>query len=72
MLLQRAEREEGTITDELLAAAVGDGFAEWGRTVSSLDAGFKLRSGGIPFKLSFGRSWDNIPTERHGYRQQRS
>ena len=31
MLLQWAEREEGVITDDLLAAAVGDGLTEWDR-----------------------------------------
>ena len=37
MLLQWAEREEGVITDDLLAAAVGDGLAEWDRDGGSRD-----------------------------------
>ena len=31
MLLQWAERQEGVITDDLLANAVGDGLTEWDR-----------------------------------------
>ena len=31
MMLQLAEREEGVITDKMLAAAVGDGLTEWDR-----------------------------------------
>ena len=31
MLLQWAERQEGVITDDLLAEAVGDGLTEWDR-----------------------------------------
>ena len=37
MLLQWAEREEGVITDDLIAAAVGDGLAEWDRGGGSRD-----------------------------------
>ena len=37
MLLQWAEREEAVITDDLLAAAVGDGLTEWDRDGAGLD-----------------------------------